>query len=323
MKLLKNASKLLTYFGIPRGIFNIIPKGAITVFNYHEISENPSDFSRQFNLAVHPEIFRKHLLWIKSNYTIVSPSQIMDKNNKLPKALITFDDGFASTFREGGKILQELNIPGVIFVNMGPIRGELFWSGLVNYLCRYNEDFQALMLKLYNVNIDNLHLYVTESNVYSFLKCTNSDQVLKKIKKYYGEFATEEDLLKSYKYNIYLGNHLYNHFNAANISVEKLKRQYLKNHVLLKRYSNFVNLFSYPYGQPGTCFTMSTDKIILDLGAKIIFTAIPFFNKTPLQNRLNRLSMFNHIDNEASFRYHCILPFLNYIFKKKYLSMHK
>ena len=54
-------------------------------------------------------------------------------NNHKKNALITFDDGSASIFENAAPILQKLWFKSV-FLNMGPIKEEDFYSGLICYL---------------------------------------------------------------------------------------------------------------------------------------------------------------------------------------------
>jgi len=305
------AKRVLDPTILPMFIFDLFPKGDITIFNYHEITDQPSDFSKQFNLAVHPDNFRMQLSWIRKYYNIVSPKQLIDEVYSSPLALITFDDGFASTFKEGGKILKEMDIPGTVFVNMGPIKGELFWSGLITYLCTYRQDFQDAMLSKYKVDINTLYLFIQENDIGDYFEKNYTYELSMLIRKYYGEFATEKDLEASSESNIFLGNHLFNHYNAANISPEKLAIEYSTNQSLLSNYSNYVNFFSYPFGQPQTCYTEATDKLIFDLGASKIFTAFPLPNKSASQKKLHRISMFDSVNNEGAFRFSCIAPLLN------------
>jgi peptidoglycan/xylan/chitin deacetylase (PgdA/CDA1 family) len=302
---------------LPGSIFELFPRGAVSVFNYHEITANPSDFSKQFNLAVHPDIFRKQLSWIGKYYKIISPKQLIDEVHSSPLALITFDDGFASTFKEGGLILKEMDITGTVFVNMGPVRGELFWSGLVTYLCTYRQDFRDAMLENYKAAINSLYLFIQDKDIEDYLKNNDEDELSGRIRDYYGAFATVEDLEISSGNNIFLGNHLFNHYNAANISAEKLAYQYTANQSLLKDYSNYVNFFSYPFGQPQTCYTEATDKLISNLGASRIFTAFPLTNNSTSQQKMHRISMFDSVDNEAAFRYSCVTPIINSYIRKK------
>ena len=143
------------------------------------------------------------------------------------------------------------------------------------------------------------------------------------IRGYYEKFATPKDLESSREYGAFLGNHLYNHFNAVNISTAELENQYKTNHQKLKKYENYIELFSYPFGQPGTCFNSDTDKVIISLGAKRIFTGYPGINYDISFYRIKRLSPNTRIKNEKDLRFyivkHVLLTILHKILHcKKY-----
>lgn len=172
------------------------------------------------------------------------------------------------------------------------------------------------MLAKYKVDINILYLFIQENDVEDYFDKNYTDELSKQIRDYYGEFATEKDLEVSSESNIFLGNHLFNHYNAANISAEKLAIEYSSNESLLSNYSNYVNFFSYPFGQPQTCYTEATDKLIFGLGATKIFTAFPLPNKSASQKKLHRISMFDSVNNEGAFRFSCIAPLVNSIIRR-------
>jgi len=88
----------------------------ILVLMYHHITPIQGPFS------VHPDVFKQQLLWLKSrNYRFHSAetfekrylSNTSDKENEI---LITFDDGWVDNWFYAIPILEELNIPAVLFV---------------------------------------------------------------------------------------------------------------------------------------------------------------------------------------------------------------
>ena len=92
----------------------------VTVFLYHEISDAPSEFSKSFGLCVSNMVFRKQVDWIRKNFTIIHPKDLLHPNI-IPSnaALITFDDGFKDAYRNGISYLVKNKIPSLMFLNMG------------------------------------------------------------------------------------------------------------------------------------------------------------------------------------------------------------
>jgi len=304
---IKKIINLLSYSFLSSDfIFEILGKESIVVFNYHEVSENPSQFSIDNDLNVTPDLFREHIRWIKKRFEIMSPKtllEIRDINKRY--AMITFDDGFSSTFKNALPILQREEVPSLVFINMAPIEGELFWSGLVCYLCKYNDDFRYFIQKRYNIR-EREFLKVTENDLSIYFSAIDKKMPNDEIRQYYEEFATTDDLKTSAEYGAFLGNHLYNHFNAVNISNAELENQYKINHQKLLKYENYIELFSYPFGQPGSCFNSDTDKVIITLGARRIFTAYPGINHDISLYRMNRFSPNAQIKNEKDLRFYIV-----------------
>lgn len=290
--------------------FRAICKDSVFVFNYHEVSESPSIFARKFGLNVAPALFSRQLGWIKKYFNVISPVQLIGAGFDLPAALITFDDGFASTFDQAAPILQQNNLPATVFMNMAPVEGAVFWSGLVTYLCYHDKAFPQYMLRRHNKSGWDLFLYCRQEEVEGYLRNNNAERIYDDARAYYGAFSNFDHLRASSEHGLFLGNHLYNHHNAVTLTPEELKDSYATNESKLRNYSNFINFFSYPFGQPQTCYNAQTDSIIFSLGAERIFTAYAWQNRDPGSRRLHRLSMHNNLKEEASFRNYVVMPSL-------------
>jgi peptidoglycan/xylan/chitin deacetylase (PgdA/CDA1 family) len=285
----------------------------VTVFLYHDVSSKPSNFSQRYKLNVDPKIFKMHLELISLHYNIISPIQLKSGIYTSPAALITFDDGFPSYFDEALPILSSFGFPSIIFLNMGPVNGEIFWAGLVTYLCDYSPKFQEhLKRKLSGKSTNNPFLLCSPSVVEEFLATNNRDEIYKMARKFYGEFSTEDHCqkMKSRVGDVYFGNHLYNHYNAIGLSEAELLENIKRNSEYLKQYPNFIDFFSYPFGQPGSCYNLATDKIISKEDFSFVFSAFNLPNKIRGSRFLNRVSLPETVCNLESFRYWVTVPSL-------------
>jgi peptidoglycan/xylan/chitin deacetylase (PgdA/CDA1 family) len=232
-----------------------------------------------------------------------------------PYALITFDDGFSSYFRNAVPILNELKCPSLIFLNMGPIlEGQIFWSGLVNYLQHSDKEFPDFVRSFYpkiNIFSGGEFLYCTENILDEFLRNKDRDVVFERAKMFYGVMATKKDLVDvSNDPLVSFGNHLFNHYNADLLNDEELEIQYMKNDRALKEFKGHTSLFSYPYGVPNMCFSDRTDQLILKLGARGIFSAYSRANKMPIKQFFNRFSLPSDVVSEHSIESYLIKMFL-------------
>jgi peptidoglycan/xylan/chitin deacetylase (PgdA/CDA1 family) len=238
---------------------------SVVVFIYHDVSDQPSLFNSMFGLNVSPAVFSKQLDLIRSYFHVIDPIQLISGGYRTPTALITFDDGNLSYFRTALPILKEKGIPSVVFLNMGTIRGEVCWSGLVTYL-------QSFERRFYEPNGYRPAGYdfcqFTESEVYRYLDSVDGDALLERVRVFRGPFGSEEDIKAvSREPLVYLGNHLYNHYNATLLS-HRLREEYWKNQRVLDAHPRGVRLFSYPFSR----YNDETTRLILGEGAAAVFT---------------------------------------------------
>ena len=66
------------------------------------------------------------------------------------------------------------------------------------------------------------------NDIKNFSNATKTRYFSKKLKKYHGNFASIEQLIRNNDVFVY-GSHLYNHFNAIHLSKSELKVQVEKN----------------------------------------------------------------------------------------------
>lgn len=278
---------------------------ALTIFLYHDISDNPREFSRLYHLNVTPELFEFQINVIKKHFNLISPDDL--NRSKLPSkpALITFDDGFKSVFKTAVPILERYAIPSLIFLNIGPVKGELFWSGLITYLCN-KSDFVDYLKTVSNGNMD----------IPLFLKC--SRQIVDKymdgkkslkgeVFRFVGEFASMEDLFNASKSHlIFYGNHLYNHYIPKLMTDNDFTESYKKNEDEIKGFSNYLNMFSFPFGQPGTCFSNKHIDLLTQIGAKKVFTSTGSVNYDRQAYLLDRISLSEHYNSEEKIKFQII-----------------
>ena len=126
---------------------------------------------------------------------MISPDDLLRRNIIENSALITFDDGYKSFFTNAVPILQDYNLPSINFLNMAPIKGKIFWAGLIVYLCDKCPDFNKYIKSNLKFDKDKkpLFLYCSKKLVNSFLEKTG--KILnKEIEQFVGEFSTLEDL---------------------------------------------------------------------------------------------------------------------------------
>ena len=260
-------------------IFKLLIKKDLIILLYHDVSNKPSRFHRTNNLNVTKSNFEKQLNFISKYYFFVDPKKIT-KNLDMPKALITFDDGHKSYFKFAVPILKKKNIPSIHFINFQPVENNYFFAGFSQYLIENN---YIKKKKLLDLKVKDIKKYLRDQSI------------LTKAKKYYGKFASKIDL-KSQRKNkiVYFGNHLYNHYNASSLDLNELDFYYKKNKKKLSKYKNYIDYFSYPFGQKNLNYNKSTDFYLKNkLGTKKIFYADTLSFNRNKKNFYHRMSMHN------------------------------
>ena len=267
-------------------------KNGLTIFVFHEISDNPSEFTDSYGLSVTPDQFLNQIKWIQGNFNIISPVLLLNDNACIPlnAAIITFDDGFLGVFENGYPILKQLKIPSIMFLNMKPVldRGPML-SALVCYLNKYNKRFIRFVDE--HKLIPPYHLSMRPDLLQTFLsECDDVD--FDQIKNYQGKIVTKETLLKWDEDElVYYANHFYDHWNAAALSSKELEEQYLSNDNELINYSSHINLLAFTNGKPNSCFNLDNLDSLKRMGVKKLFSSVNGINPNHKPFLLGRLSI--------------------------------
>ena len=118
-------------------------KEKVTIFMYHRVLTPAQYEACQFekSLAIETTAFRKHLAYVKANFEVISPKTFLQLNKNAatlkrtsnkPLALLTFDDGWRDNFENAFPLLQEFQLPAVIFLATGFIGTDKgFWWQLL------------------------------------------------------------------------------------------------------------------------------------------------------------------------------------------------
>lgn len=300
-------------FGLSQTALQRFLFGAKTVvFLYHEVNSQPSQFHSRFNLNITPESFDRQVAWIKNFFNVITPGQLLSGKYRRPAALITFDDGAKGYFDYAIPILKRHACASLIFLNMAPILGDVFWSGLATYLCIYEKEIVQKIVSSRRIK-PPYYPYLNSEDVRLAIQGRND--ILMKAREFYGPFASVQDLRECQDNSlVYFGNHLWNHYNSALASKGELSGWFTDNQKEIDRYVNGTKFFSYPFGQKGSCYNEETHALLFNLGAQAVFCATPETFKTD-RALYHRLPMDNFCENEREFRAYLSLIRLKQIFR--------
>ena len=275
---------------------NKFKKDKLTIFAFHDVNNNASEYVNDDNLAISKDNFEIIINFINKNFNIISPKVI---NSNLPKknnALITFDDGYKGVFENAIPILEKLKIPSLHFLNMGPIIKNIpNVSAEICYLSKCNKDF--IDFAKYKKILNPYQLNCKPEQLEKFKNRLEKDQLEeldKKIKKYQGDLVNLKTLHNFDKSNfVYYGNHFYNHWNTKVLTEVEIKDQYITNVRELEKFNNYINCFAFTNGKIDRCFNKENLLLINSLNPNKIFfseNSINFNNKNKLLDRVTILS---------------------------------
>ena len=273
----------------------------LTVSNYHYIRENfatkyPSIF------GVTPSMFKRQLLLLKDKADFVSGMDLITNgdeilNSKNNYYFITFDDGLKEQFQFALPILDELQIPSVLFANSRNHEDKKVSTVHKIHLLRSiiaPSDFLKLLANPNNdIAISNSD-YVKAKNTYVYddqesallkywlnfkMNFSDQEEIIKAIfDNYFDENEVLEALYMSENQIVqlgdkgFLGSHTHNHYPIGLLSENEIEFELENSKVFLKKLTNTpIVLVAYPYGTPDSC-TTQVAEIAKKVGYKYGFT---------------------------------------------------
>lgn len=263
----------------------------LTVFVFHDVTNNPSPFALQYGLYVSIETFQQQVLWISRNFDVIHPLDLLQKTSFPSRAaIITFDDGFSGAFKDGLNILRKHKLPSLLFLNMRAIlENRPLLSAIACYLDRFVPEFNYFVKSMGILR--PTHLTISPN-----ILCLYEERFgyinLKEVLDYQGSFA---DLKIIRKWDcqdlVVYGNHLYEHWNAQALNIDEFQEQYQKNKVALSQLKNSVDFFAFPNGHPSSCFSKNHIELLTQLGALRVFSASGGLNRDANKYLLGRMSL--------------------------------
>ncbi|MBF0240594.1 MAG: polysaccharide deacetylase family protein [SAR324 cluster bacterium] len=273
-------------------IHDAILKKTVTIFTYHDVTDTPGEFSKNYGLNVPPKIFEDQLHFIKKYFNLISPDDLLSSKIPHNAALITFDDGLRNVFTQALPLLEKHHIPFIVFLNMGAIQGDIFWSGLITYLCDHCSDFMDYLKKQESYNSSQPPFLSCSQEIVTCFLAQKGKNYKTEVSEFVGRFASEDDLKQASQSDvIFYGNHLFNHYVPLLMSDEELVACYQQNVNALQKYPNYRNFFAFPFGQPDSCFSSNQVALLLKNGAQKVFRSSATANYFPQSSYLDRLTL--------------------------------
>ena len=260
----------------------------LTVFLFHDVTDEPSGFARDYDLAVSLETFRRQTAWITDHYQVVHPESLAS-GRKLPEnaAVITFDDGFRGAFENGLPILEERNLPSIVFLNMRSIVEQRpLIAALVAHLERFVPAFVSFAREA--GACAPFHVSLTPATLARFEERFGLPD-LSGVIRYQGPLADPATIAGwSSSKLVAFGSHLFDHWNAPALTEAEFVEQYDRNQSVLASYSNQLPMLAFPNGR----FTAVHLQLLRERGAAKAFSSSGGVPRDPGAFLLDRCSLY-------------------------------
>ncbi|MBI2339330.1 MAG: polysaccharide deacetylase family protein [Deltaproteobacteria bacterium] len=269
----------------------------LSVFVFHSVTPKPGLFEQSFDMSVTPDLFRRQLLWILRHYTPVRPTDL-DGNIPLPHdaCLITFDDGWAGTFEFALPILERESAPALLFLNIEPMEGALLWAAIAFWLETHEAGFTEWISRHNGDAASRPALKLTPRLLAQWeLERRPVDKAA--VSGYQGRFADWRNVLEWDGHPlVFYGNHLYNHWNAVNLTHEELESAFIKNQRKLDKLRSGTRDFAFTFG----AYLKHQPEFLLKNGASRIYTSSNRVNSyPPLPKVLGRIHITSWDDRSS------------------------
>lgn len=241
----------------------------LSVFTFHDVTDNPSPFQTAADVATPTEVFRSQVEWIARTFDVIDPVRI-GGSGSLPSnaAVITFDDAWSGTFTNGFAILDELEVPAIAFLNYCGVDHGVDATALAAFERGFEAGFP-----------DMSHRHDRPADPDSF-------------RAFQGELVSESTINGWDGHpRFWFGSHLYWHVVSIGAKRTELEESYQRNAERLAELDNGIRFVSFPFGQPGDHFDDSHVATIQRLGAERLFSARSRVNRGPLAYLVDRTSM--------------------------------
>ncbi len=220
---------------------------------YHGVMSDKSTVDNGDWLQVKAHEFKAQMAWLKKHYDVCTLESILknqDTPTQKPRAVITFDDGYANNYQYAYPILQEFELPATIFITTGMIgSNKLFWWDKVHLATHgkmspdtrraFEERCKQLEPQALENYIDHDFLPSQGTEVTQF-----SDEAYQAYRP-----LTHEELAKlAESHLITLGSHTHNHEILTQLSDEQVNQTLQQSITDLRPLIDHVKFFAAPNG---------------------------------------------------------------------------
>lgn len=138
--------RLLNALGLA-ACFRLINRRKVAVLMYHGVLADDDAAGEGDWLQVRESEFRAQMAYLKAHYAVVRLGDLLGAPKPYsgkPRAVLTFDDGYANNLHRALPILREFDLPATVFVATGHVGSRrLFWWDRLHLAAPPDEKLEA------------------------------------------------------------------------------------------------------------------------------------------------------------------------------------
>jgi len=230
----------------------------LTVFLFHEVTDNPSEFLKSTGMWVSREVFRLQVNWIQKNFKVIPITDLLSQE-KIPRnaAVITFDDSWAGMVKAIEDFLLPGEIPACLFLNFGTVETRFDVVAAEKFLDNPKD----------GSNIGR-HLIFDAMNSLPI-------QEREKFMEFQGPIVDIEAIRRiGGNENVTISNHLFHHFDAMKLTDDDFIGEFRQNDKWIRSFNeeSSKDFFAFPFGTPELNFQDRHLDLLNHEGVKFCFS---------------------------------------------------
>lgn len=285
---------------------------ALTILAYHRVMPTDALDSYPFDqelISATPGQFDSQMRYLREHLRPIALNDVIahvEQGTPLPpdSVAVTFDDGFADTYRYAFPVLQRYQIPATIFVSTGYVEtGEPFWFELASYII-YRVPPHSLELHdgtLLPTGDSRETRTASLRHLQSTLKDLPNSARLRALSIWATRYSAElthgaslhsrpiswTQITEMAKCGIYFGSHTVSHPNLTRVTDEELTRELVDSKTTLEsKLQQPITTIAYPIGTP-SAFNEKVLSAARETKFQLGLTYVSGANELPITNPMS------------------------------------
>ncbi|QDZ08135.1 polysaccharide deacetylase family protein [Sphingomonas panacisoli] len=242
------------------GLVRWLGRGNVKVLLYHDVEAHETDYTAGLDCTTRTEAFAAHLDWLRQHYTVVSLETFLAGEAPRRAAVITFDDGYHSVYRNAWPALRERGMPATVYLISGVVDNvAMVWVNELNYWLRAEPGFTRSVVEKdvgvpaglsvpdvishCRMNYDPQRIFAALGRIR--VKFPDAHQAAVALSQLY---VSWDDVREMQQAGMTFGNHTITHPNLERLSDDEQFAEFAGAQDAIGRKIGLVTSLAYPFG---------------------------------------------------------------------------